>query len=253
LCDCRLVTIASGGHSPVPACGDAACVGLVEEDGMLDLELFALLEHTADAAYSVSGNGEIRSWNAAAERLFGYAAEEVIGRNIDDVLDARDSLGTDALAGGADAAARQWDAPTGGTPAFDLEIRTRSGDRIWINVSTIVFDNQRTRRRLFVRLARDVDQRRRKEALLAQMLAAARQVVAINDEASDQAPVEVLSSQERTILTLFAEGRNSTAIARTLKISPQTLRNHLHHINRKLRTHTRLEAVTHAQRRGLIA
>ena len=138
-------------------------------------------------------------------------------------------------------------------PAFDLEIRTRGGTRVWINVSTIVFDNQRTRRRLFVRLARDVDQRRRKEALLAQMLAAARQVVAINDEASDQAPVEVLSSQERTILTLFAEGRNSAAIARKLKISPQTLRNHLHHINRKLRTHTRLEAVTHAQRRGLIA
>ena len=42
------------------------------------------------------------------------------------------------------------------------------------------------------------------------------------------------------------------AISRTLKISPQTLRNHLHHINDKLRTHNRLEAVTHAQRRGLI-
>jgi PAS domain S-box-containing protein len=223
-----------------------------EEDSVLDLELFALLERTADAAYTVSGDGAIRSWNAAAERLFGYAAEEVIGRNIDDVLDARDSLGTDALAGGADAAARQWDDATGGIPAFDLEIRTRRGDRIWINVSTIVVDNQRTRRRLFVRLARDVDQRRRKEALFGQMLAAARQVVELNDEATDQAPVERLSSQERTILTLFAEGRNSAAIARKLKISPQTLRNHLHHINRKLRTHNRLEAVTHAQRRGLI-
>jgi PAS domain S-box-containing protein len=220
---------------------------------MLDLELFDLLERTADASYTVSEDGEICSWNSAAERLFGYAAEEVIGRNVDDVLDARDGLGTDALAGGADAAARHWHAESGGIPAFDLEIRTRRGDRIWINVSTIVFDNQRTRRRLFVRLARDVDQRRRKEALLGQMLASARQVVAINDEASDQAPVELLSAQERTILTLFAEGRNSAAIARTLKISPQTLRNHLHHINRKLRTHTRLEAVTHAQRRGLIA
>jgi len=219
---------------------------------MLDLELFALLEHTADAAYTVSVDGEIRSWNAAAALLFGYAATEVIGRNIDEILDARDSLGTDALAGGADAAARRWDDLTGGIPAFDLEIRTKRGDRIWINVSTIVFDNQRTRRRLFVRLARDVDQRRRKEALLGQMLAAARQVVAINDEASDQAPVELLSSREKAILTLFAEGRNSAAIARKLKISPQTLRNHLHHINRKLRTHTRLEAVTHAQRRGLI-
>ena len=58
---------------------------------MLDLELFALLERTADAAYTVSGDGEICSWNAAAERLFGYAAADVIGRNIDDVLDARDA------------------------------------------------------------------------------------------------------------------------------------------------------------------
>src|SRR5829696_5883611 len=148
---------------------------------MLDLELFALLEQTADAAYTVTGDGEIRSWNDAAARLTGYASEEVIGRNVDDVLDARDSLGTDALAGGADAAARRWDPTTDGIPAFDLEIRTRSGDRIWVNVSTIVFDNRRTRERLFVRLARDVDQRRRRKALLGQMLAAARQVVAIND------------------------------------------------------------------------
>jgi PAS domain S-box-containing protein len=219
---------------------------------MLELELFALLERTADATYTVSGDGEICSWNASAERLFGYAAEDVIGRNVDEVLDARDILGTDALAGGADAAARQWEDGAGGISAFDLEIRTRSGDRIWINVSTIVFDNARTRRRLFVRMARDVDQRRRKEALLGQMLAAARQVVAINDEASGHSPVEVLSTQEKTILSLFADGGNSAAIARKLEISPQTLRNHLHHINRKLRTHTRLEAVTHAQRRGLI-
>jgi PAS domain S-box-containing protein len=220
---------------------------------MLEPELFALLEHTADASYTVSGDGEICSWNAAAERLFGYAAEDVLGRNVDDVLEARDRLGTDALAGGADAAARQWDADLGGIPAFDLQVQTRHGARLWINVSTIVFDNHRTRRRLFVRLARDVDQRRRKEALVGQMIAAARQVVAINDEASGHAPVEALSGQEKTILSLFAEGRSSAAIARTLKITPQTLRNHLHHINRKLRTHTRLEAVTHAQRRGLLA
>ena len=33
-------------------------------------------------------------------------------------------------------------------------------------------------------------------------------------------PIELLSSKERTILTLFGEGRNSAAIARRLKISP---------------------------------
>ncbi len=219
---------------------------------MLETELFALLEHTDDAAYAVTDAGEICSWNGPAERMFGYPASEVLRRNIDDVLQARDALGTSALAGGPEAAARTWDGTSGGTANFDMEVRTRSGDRIWVNVSTIVFDNRRTGRRLFVRLAHDIGQRRRNEELLHGMLEAARELVARADDASHHAPVEPLSEQERRILTLFAEGRNSTAIARTLGISPQTLRNHLHHINRKLRTHNRLEAVTHAQRRGLL-
>jgi PAS domain S-box-containing protein len=219
---------------------------------MLESELFALLEGTTDAAYTVTQDGEICSWNAAAERLLGYASSDAIGRNIDELLEARDFLGTDALAGGVDAASRSQDDSAAGIPAFDLEVRTRAGGRLWINVSTIVFDNHRTGRRLFVRLARDIDHRRRMEALLDRMLGTARQIVALHDDASDQSPVETLSSQERRILTLFAQGKNSAAIARTLRISPQTLRNHLHHINRKLRTHSRLEAVTHAQRRGLI-
>ena len=219
---------------------------------MLETELFALLEQTADAAYTVTEGGEICSWNGAAERLFGYAVSDVLHRNIDDVLEASDTLGTSALAGGSDAASRRWDGTSGGIPNFDLEVRTRSRGRIWVNVSTIVFDNQRTGRRLFVRLARDVDQHRRNEERFHRILEVARQLVSLAGDASHHAPVETLSEQERRILKLFAEGRNSATIARKLSISAQTLRNHLHHINRKLRTHTRLEAVTHAQRRGLI-
>lgn len=219
---------------------------------MLDKELFALLEQTADAAYSVTVSGEICSWNAAAERVFGYPAAEVLGRNIDEVFEARDALGTEALAGGLEAATRHRDGSSGGIPNFDLEVSTQSGTRIWVNVSTIVVDNSRTGRRLFVRLARDISQRREKEVLLGRMQDVARQLVSLSDDASDHAPVEALSDQERRILTLFARGLKPAAIAQELGISSQTLRNHLHHINRKLRTHNRLEAVTHAQRRGLI-
>ena len=218
---------------------------------MLEPELFALLEQTADAAYTVTESGEICSWNRAAEELFGYPANEVLRRHIDDVLGARDALDTGALAGGSEAATRHWGEASGGIPNFDLEVLTRSGDRIWVNVSTVVFDTRRTGRRLLVRLARGIDQRRRNEALLKRMVEAARRVVALTDDAR-HAPVEPLSEHERRILKLFAEGNNSTTIARKLRISPQTLRNHLHHINQKLRTHNRLEAVTHAQRRGLI-
>ena len=219
---------------------------------MLETELFALFEHTADAAYAVTADGEIRSWNQAAERLFGYRADDVLGRNINDVFEARDALGTSALAGGLEAATRRWDGASGGIPNFDLEVRVGSGARIWVNVSTVVFDNKRTARRLFVRLARDITERRKKEAAQDRMLEIARELVSLSDEPADHAPVEPLSDQERRILKLFAEGRNSTAIARKLSISAQTLRNHLHNVNRKLRTHNRLEAVTHAQRRGLL-
>jgi PAS domain S-box-containing protein len=219
---------------------------------MLETELFSLLEHTADAAYTVTEDGEICSWNRAAESLLGFPASEVLHRNIDEVLEARDALGTPALAGGTDAMTRTWDATFGGVPNFDLEVQTRSSGRIWVNISTIIFDNSRTGRRLFVRLAHNVDQRHRNEELLNRMIDGARQFVALSENASNHAPVAPLSDQERRILTLFAGGSDPATIARTLDISAQTLRNHLHHINRKLRTHNRLEAVTHAQRRGLI-
>ena len=219
---------------------------------MLESELFALLEHTADAAYTVTARGEICSWNEASARLLGYQARDVVGRNIDEILEARDALGTPAFAGGAEAMTRRWDGISGGIPNFDLEIRTKSGQRIWVNVSTIIFDNQRLGRRLFARLLRDIDQGKRNQDLVHRLLESARQLVALAEDPVHHAPVSPLSDQERRILTLFAEGSNSKAIARQLKISAQTLRNHLHHINDKLRTHNRLEAVTHAQRRGLL-
>ena len=39
---------------------------------MLETELFAFLERTADAAFVVTEQGEICSWNKSAQRLFGY-------------------------------------------------------------------------------------------------------------------------------------------------------------------------------------
>jgi DNA-binding CsgD family transcriptional regulator len=66
------------------------------------------------------------------------------------------------------------------------------------------------------------------------------------------APVFPPSEQEREILQLFSMGTNSTEIAGKLGITLQTLRNYLHHINQKLHTHNRLEAVTHAMQRKLL-
>ena len=121
-----------------------------------------------------------------------------------------------------------------------------------MNVSTLVFEEPRRNRHLVVHLARDISHRKKSEELLAKMLAISKEVVAVADHNTRVAPVSPLAEQEQRILRLFAKAKNSSEIARDLGITLPTLRNHLHSINEKLRTHNRLEAVMHAMQRGLI-
>ena len=65
-------------------------------------------------------------------------------------------------------------------------------------------------------------------------------------------PTPPLTAQELRILELIRDGHGSEEIARELEISIGTLRNHIHDLNRKLGTHSRLEALMHAVKRGLV-
>ena len=53
---------------------------------MLEQELFDLLEGTADAAFTVTDQAEVCSWNKAAERLFGYGKTEALQKTCHGLL-----------------------------------------------------------------------------------------------------------------------------------------------------------------------
>jgi PAS domain S-box-containing protein len=217
---------------------------------VLELELFSLLEGTSDAAFAVTNQGEICSWNKAAEKLFGYSAADALNKTCHSILQGHGPLGNEIW--GENCSIRYCAEKRLEIPNFDLQMKLRSGRRMWVSVSTLVFENPRNHRRLIVHLAHDITEGKKNEELLHKMMDVSRQLSCIEEVALRPEPIAPLSEQEREILRLFSTGKNSAEIARRLEITLQTLRNHLHHINQKLHTHNRLEAVTHAMQRKLL-
>lgn len=217
---------------------------------MLEAELFAFLEGASDGVFAVRESGEICFWNRAAQELFGYPGEEVLGKTCSELLHGVGTLGTQVCL--EHCVELQSTLKAKPMPNFDLNVTTRGGERKWVNISTIPFLNRRTQKTLVVHLARDISVQKSREEAFHKMIAVSREVCAMESSANGAAPVTPLSSQELEILRMFATGKDAPRIAKALGISPQTLRNHLHHINKKLRTHNRLEAVTHAIQRHLI-
>lgn len=217
---------------------------------MLEAELFAFLEGASDGVFAVRETGEICFWNRAAQELFGYPEEKVVGKNCSELLHGVGALGTQVCH--ERCVELQCTLKPQAMPNFDLNVTTGGGERKWVNISTISYLNHRTQKTLIVHLARDISEQKKHEEVFRKMIAISHEVASLESTMNGAAPVTPLSSQELEILRMFAAGSDAPRISKALGISPQTLRNHLHHINKKLRTHNRLEAVTHALQRRLI-
>ena len=216
---------------------------------VLERQLTELLEGTTDAAFTVDLQGQIRTWNKAAEDLFGYPAAHALGKSCTEFVGGRvDGRTTccqscdvlECVRAGQDVS------------NFDMEISTRGGRRVWVNVSLLVTYYEHTERRLIIHLMRDIRRRKKAEQLTSEMFRVAKKLVNTAERSGELPPVQPLTAQEKKILSLFVAGKDTKEVAAELQISVSTLRNHISHINQKLHTRSRTEAVMQSLKRGIL-
>ncbi len=217
---------------------------------MLEVQLTELLEGTTDAAFAASLEGEIRTWNKAAERLFGYTATQVIGKPCAEIVGGRISNGIPVCYEYCNIL--ECVRTCKEISNYDMEVRTSLGEPIWVNVSLLVVSNERTDRRFAVHFMRDITERKTAELLTNKMMRMARDLVGGGAGPDALPPISQITPQEIRVLSLLATGKTTTEITAELGIGMSTLRNHISNVNHKLQTTSRIEAVVQALKRGLI-
>ena len=211
-----------------------------------------LLEGTADAAFAVDLRGRISAWNSAATELFGLTDTEAVNLRCHDVLQCSDEndvlCSTDCV---VERAARE-NRPR---VSFDVRVQTKSR-RLWCNLSTLIASDQLSGVRNAICIVRPVEITKRFEQALSEF------VRLHGGSGSNHAPVihlaptaridARLTSREIEVLRSLAAGHSTRGIAHEFNISSATVNNHIKHILTKLDAHTRLEAIRHAERNGVI-
>ena len=219
-------------------------------------KLLDAISHTTDGVYAVDETHRIILWNAGASRILGYAADEVLGKLCYEVFAGRDEKGILVCQGGcADMALAKAGALI---PSRELLTRTKDGRQLWMNATNIPVPSDQGGLSTVVHIFREVTAQHNTEQLV-QRLSSLMTSFAVSqgtqpDTAQDAAKRPLaITSRERQVLRLLAEGSNVPSIAQALDISPATVRKHIQNVLKKLGVHTTLEAVAYSSRHNLFS
>jgi PAS domain S-box-containing protein len=194
------------------------------EPGSLSVDVLDGLERVGIPSYLVDRDGRIRWLNEAALALFGDARGRLLSSLAapDHAQRSREQLAKKVI---------------GGASRTDFEIDTidRNGERTTMCVSSVPVRHGSAVVGVF-----GVAQPRKEAS-------------GPRTEWEAAGPgEESLTPRQREVLALLGEGASTTQIATTLGLAEETVRNHIRQLLRRLGVHSRLAAVAHARRHGLI-
>jgi PAS domain S-box-containing protein len=139
---------------------DVSAQRRLEQDKASQLQaarlLASIVESSDDAIVSKSLDGTIQSWNAAAERLFGYTAEQAVGRHISLVIPPERIAEEDRIIASLRAGQR--------IEHFETERQRSDGQRISVSLTISPIKDAEGAVIGASKIVRDITDRRRAEA-----------------------------------------------------------------------------------------
>lgn len=217
-----------------------------------------IVENASRAAVAVDSENNIVNWNAAAIELVGFTPDEVLGRNLQQVIQARDVHGNRLS---SDHSALHEMVRIGDTPkSFEIAIITATGKMIRVAVTIVVVLGPGTTDYHLVYLMTQMHRRRRADEAIDRLLAhtnipgvtvpGTSAPSGADQRGTNQKPR--LTRRQLEVLLLLAEGKRSREVAEELCISVHTVRTHIQGILRTLGAANRLEAVSRALHERII-
>jgi len=227
--------------------------GVLEKHSIMD-ELLAILARTADGVFALDQAERVVFWSAAAERITGYRADEVLGRPCYEIFGSEQRAGCHHCQPDCPVirAARNQEP----VPTYNVLMRTKAYVPILLNISVIV-PLEVHKSVCTIHLFRDATHQLRYETYVEQILSAAAQLSGPQQtpaqHASQATPLFApLSAREKEVLGLLVQGKSAREIAETLGISYVTVRNHLQALLRKFGVHTQRQVIKLALQHHLI-
>jgi PAS domain S-box-containing protein len=199
-----------------------------------------------EAVFAMDASLRIIRWNKAAEALVGHSARAVLGKPCFEVLRGRDANGNTYCHRNCPVARQARDEDRHPVRPFELSVTAGDGSRAEVLSSLFAVPSYHPALATLVHVFREK----------ATATAADPSELPLREPLSPVATAEgepaLLTNREKDVLACLAKGLTTAAMARSLLISPVTVRNHTSNILRKLDVHTKLAAVVFAYQHQLV-
>ena len=211
--------------------------------------LFASLVDSPDPVFATSRLNRVVFWNAAAERLLGYTAQEVAGLSCSALFEGCDAFGNRYCS--EVCPVNQMAVRHEPVRHFSLQLRAKDGRTVVAMVSVLQLVVPPPDLFYLAHILRPEDgarpparEPRAEPEPPRSALESAR--------ASLDARARRLTAREVEVLAMLAAGHATPAIAARLHISRLTARNHVQNVLDKLEVHSKAEAVAFAFQQRLL-